>query len=180
MRWANAFRLLAHLLLLGVRWVAAQDASQQCQLPQLVEPWGRQQFRIAVLAIRGADVAIKEYQSTAEYLTASVGTKFNPPLSFEIVPVTFGEGDSVVDTFQNGEYDFVVANPSIQSCVALEKGLDNLATLVSKRIVGGRDHRLTRFGGVIFTSANNTNSIQTINDVKDKRVGCVSLNGLGR
>ena len=51
-------------------------------------------------------------------------------------------------------------------------------TMQSRRTVNGNVYSLEQFGGVIFTKADN-DEIQSVEDIRGKRVGAVSITGLG-
>jgi hypothetical protein len=125
-------------------------------------------YRIAVDAIRGFEKAYEEYNLTfSEYLTATAGRRFDPPIEFEMVPVTFG---GLFDAVYEQEVDFFYANPGIYSCVGVEVGAQPLATIISRLEVRGHEYDLDVFGGVIFTQADN-DEINGILDLKDKIIG---------
>ena len=134
-------------------------------------------YTIGVLAWRGKETAYNEFQPTAEYLTQTVGATFDPPVRFQAIPVGF-DGD-ILDELESGRYDFVYVNPTMFSCISSEIGAHSLATRIAKRKVGGKVYELTKFGSVIFTRADNA-EIDALEDIKDKKVGVVSLAGLGR
>jgi hypothetical protein len=125
-------------------------------------------YRIAVHAIRGFETAYDEYNITfSEYLTATAGRRFDPPIEFEMVPVYFGQ---LFDAVYEEEVDFFYANPGIYSCVGVEIGAQPLATIVSRLEVRGHEYDLDVNGGVMFTQADNKD-INGILDLKDKIIG---------
>lgn len=129
-------------------------------------------YRVGVHAIRGEEAAFAEYNKVfSDYLTATAGQRFDPPLQFEMVPVTF---QGLFDAVEKEEIDFFYANPSIYSCVGTEVGAQPLVTITSKLEVRGHSYELDVFGGVIFTRAGN-DEINTILDLKDKIIGAGSI-----
>jgi ABC-type amino acid transport substrate-binding protein len=56
---------------------------------------------------------------------------------------------------------------------------NSLVSQISRREVNGVVYNLTEFGGVIFTRSDNE-EISDIVDLKGKRIGVVSIAGLGR
>jgi len=125
-------------------------------------------YHIAVHAIRGFDFAYQEYNKTfSEYLTATAGQRFDPPIRFEMVPVNF---QGLFDSVENKEVDFFFANPSIYSCVGVEQGAQPLATVVSRLAVRGHSYDLDVYGGVMFTRVDN-DEINGIKDLRDKIIG---------
>lgn len=155
----------------------AYSQLSQCDLGPVTNS-GKQVYKLGVLAIRGAESAYNDFNATAEYLTQSIGTELDPPVSFEIVPVVFGE-HSPIDQFTSGLYDFVFANPSISSCVDTEIGTNSLVSMISRRNVNSKQYELSKFGGVIFARADN-DDVNSIYDIVGKRTACVSITGLGR
>jgi hypothetical protein len=62
-----------------------------------------------------------------EYLTATAGQTFDPPITFEVVPVNFEQ--ITIGYFESQELDFFYANPGIYSCVGTEVGAIALNTV---------------------------------------------------
>ena len=167
------------LMLLG--WSLVQGQQGQCSVPKISPPAGHSGiYSVGLLAIRGVETAFAEFNSTfAEYLTATVGPKFDPPIRFELVPLSFGGEHSVVDAAQEpGRFDFLFMNPSLNSCIESETNARSIATFVSRRRVQGNTYDLSQFGGVIFTRHDNTD-IHSLVDLRGKRVSCASISGLG-
>lgn len=69
--------------------------------------------------------------------------------------------------------------PSVYSCLEAEIHANSLVSQISRREANGAVYDLTEFGGVIFTRSDNE-EINDIVDLKDKRIGVVSIAGLGR
>ncbi|CAB9522693.1 activated protein kinase catalytic subunit alpha-1 [Seminavis robusta] len=148
-------------------------------LPASLLPSQSRIYRVAVLAFRGVDTAQEQWSLLfGDYLTATAGKRFDPPVSFEMVPVPFGLEREPVDEFIQGGYDFVYANPSMFSCVDSEVGMNTLVSVISKRKVNGQVYSLTEFGGVIFTWAGN-DQINKVEDLAEKRLGLANIAGLG-
>ena len=61
-----------------------------------------------------------------EYLTATAGQKFDPPIKFELIPVNL---EQVVGSVETQEVDFFYANPGFFSCVGTEVGAIALNTV---------------------------------------------------
>lgn len=168
------------LMLLTTGYTTAAMA-KQCRAPVPSNGPIKSKYRIGVLAIRGVESAYAEFNHTfSKYLTEVAGKDFDPPISFETIAVPFGKRENdPLNLLTSDDYDFVFTNPSMFSCIQSEMGASSLVSMISKRKVNGKVHHLTKFGGVVFTLANNT-EINTIADIKGKRVGAVSLSGLGR
>lgn len=168
---------VSHVFALFGAIFVSQVHAYECPRNLIARPSPQETYRVGVLAIRTFETAINEFSATMDYLTKTAGAIFDPPINFEMIPVGF-TGD-VVDELESGKYDFVYVNPTLFSCISSEVAAHSLATKISKRNVGGNVYELTRFGGVIITQAGN-DQINAIEDIKDKRVGLVSLTGLGR
>jgi len=157
---------------------AAVGFEPQCVFGKRSQPPGSKNvYKIGVLANRGVDKAIQEFNETfATYLTTMVGPTFDPPVSFEMEPVTFGTV-SAIDKFEQG-FDFMFANPSVFSCVESEVGATSLLTFISRRVVKKEAHLLTKFGGVVVARSDN-DEVNSLRDVPGKIVGTISISGLG-
>mmetsp|Transcript_10342 Transcript_10342/g.22762 ORF Transcript_10342/g.22762 Transcript_10342/m.22762 type:complete len:1423 (+) Transcript_10342:125-4393(+) len=145
-------------------------------------------YRIAVHAVRGLEQAEREFKPLAEYLTATVGQRFERmpteddmiqepvpvPITFEVMPVDYSR---LLAAVQNEEADFFHANPGIFSCVGVELGAEALATVVKRLTVRGLTFDLDVYGGVIFTQADRTD-IERVEDLKDKVIGAGGIDDL--
>jgi ABC-type phosphate/phosphonate transport system substrate-binding protein len=150
----------------------------QCAMKKSSQHLGKTVYKVGVLGNRGLDVLYQEYNKTfANYLTHTIGTRFDPPLRFEIVPLLFGE-QGILDLAVNGTVDFTFMNPALYSCVESEANANSLATFINRRVVNGIVYEMSQFGGVIFVSKNNTD-IFTVHDIRNKRVATTSVTSLG-
>lgn len=149
--------------------------SDECAAP--LPPPNQSTFTIGVLANRDVETTYREYTKTfREYLTLVAGARFDPPLTFEIVPVPFGQPDPL-DVFVSRTVDFTFTNPALLSCIESETGISSILSQITRRNVG-QTYDLTAFGGVIFTLAEN-DEVREIKDIKGKRIGLVSMSSLG-
>eukprot|EP00538_Stauroneis_constricta_P012898 CAMPEP_0119547718 /NCGR_PEP_ID=MMETSP1352-20130426/1769_1 /TAXON_ID=265584 /ORGANISM="Stauroneis constricta, Strain CCMP1120" /LENGTH=1268 /DNA_ID=CAMNT_0007592725 /DNA_START=239 /DNA_END=4045 /DNA_ORIENTATION=+ len=169
----------------------ASSAERKIQLPSGT----KQLYKIGVLAIRGGVESVyTNWNSTfATYLTQAVGDKFDPPIQFELHPMTFARSivDDAIASASGLEsehtFDFEYVNPSIHSCMESEIGVQPLVTVINQRRVGDQVYNLDTFGGVIFTTKEAATAasdagerpIKTIADLRDRSVACVSITGLG-
>eukprot|EP00977_Amphora_coffeiformis_P006242 scaffold1341_cov178-Amphora_coffeaeformis.AAC.19 len=161
-------------------WLLATSSyitAQSCRRQVKPAPSSKTVYRIGLLANRGIETSYKEYNATVEYLTKSVGPLFDPPLTFEPAPVPFD--DVVIDSLESGDFDFSFSNPSIFTCMASEIGAKAMSTQIAKRNVQGKTYEVTQLGGVIVTLAENQ-EVKTLADLKDKRIGLMSISGIGR
>lgn len=79
-------------------------------------------FRVGVLGIRGPEAAWNEFNTTfGEYLTATAGQQFDPPIRFEMKPLNFL---SLFSDTEAGLVDLIYVNPSAFSCIGayLDRG----------------------------------------------------------
>lgn len=146
---------------------------QQCAAPLQQSGQSPQQsvYRVGILALRGEAHARMNWTPTIEYLQLAVGSKFDPPLQFEIVPLPFA---NIFDAIRTATVDFFYVNPSMFSCMESELQAVPLVTIINKRLT----HDLDQYAGVIFTKSDN-NAIQSISDLKGKRVAATDISELG-
>ena len=107
--------------------------------PAWAEP--AREVRIGVLANRGADRAMSQWQPTAVYLGARL-----PDRRFSIVPLSF---EQLAPAVGAGKVDYVLANPAVY--VGLERWYDVSPIATLKHSMAGQEYSL--FGGVVFTRA---------------------------
>ena len=130
-------------------------------------------YQIAIHTIRGYEATMAAYNLTfSEYLTKTAGRRFDPPISFEMTPVTNSELFAAID---RDEVDFFYANPGAYSCVGVELGAQPLATKVARLEVRGNSYDLDVFGGIIFSRVDN-DEITTLQDLKDRVIGAGGIN----
>ena len=85
-------------------------------------------YKIQVHATRGLQDAYDAvYKVFGDYLTATAGQRFEPPISFEVVPNYF---DGLFQAIEEEEMDFLYANPGVFTCVGVEAGATALTTVV--------------------------------------------------
>jgi hypothetical protein len=133
-------------------------------------------YQVGVLAIRGFEAAYNEFNRTfVDYLTATVGQRYDPPISFELKPLNF---ISLFADTETANVDFIYVNPSAFSCIESEFTAHSLVSQVSRRNIQGNIYDLKKFGGVIAARADNP-EIQSILDLKDKVIAAASISGLG-
>ncbi|MDO8947183.1 MAG: PhnD/SsuA/transferrin family substrate-binding protein [Desulfocapsaceae bacterium] len=122
--------------------------------------------KIGVLALRGKEKCLQQWNATAEYLSQKI-----PGRSFTIVPLDFDEMPKVVG---EGQVDFVVTNSSMYVSLESHYGITHIATMKTKML----DLGLTKFGGVIFCRSDR-DDIQSINDLPGKRLMAVDKKSFG-
>ena len=123
--------------------------------------------RVGVLAFRGVDSAMAQWQPLANYLTETVAG-----WEFEIVPVTLV---SAPEKIKSNNLSFLITNPGHYVTLAEEFGLSALATRERRTEVLGTG--LMRYGTVIF--ALKDSGVSTLDDLKEKRLAAVSPDAFG-
>lgn len=123
-------------------------------------------LKIGVLAFRPKAQALASWQPLAEYLTLKIGQQV------ELETYSYSELESAI-TYQ--QVDVVLTNPANYVVLRYHNGLSApLATQVSD--VEG--FAVKAFGGVIFTRSEHQ-SIQTLADLKDKKIAVSKIESLG-
>ena len=187
--WLSRSLILVVLILVSIlKSVKCQDEGNfvggDVCIPSLLnytEP--KLEYRVGVLAIRGQDAAYAEFNKTfSDYLTSTAGKRFSPAITFKLIPLNFialfDDVEKATQTSGADGVDFIYVNPSAFSCIESEYAANTLVSQISRRVVGGQEYHLTKFGGVIFARKDNAN-VNTIADIKDKTVACASISGLG-
>lgn len=123
----------------------------------------------ATLDLESAMAATR--QVFADYLTATAGMRFEPPIQFNVIPNYY---DGIFTAITNGEIDFLYSNPAVYSCIGAEVGATALATVVRTFSVRGHTFDLDEYGGVIAVRYDN-DDINTITDIKGKIVGAGAI-----
>lgn len=135
-------------------------------------------YRVGMLAGEGREEhAMKMYGKIfGEYLSATAGMRFNPPVLFEFVPVSHQA--QLMDMVDSKELDFVFSLTAMFSCLSAEHNAQPLATIVSRGWAHGYTYELDVFAGVMFVRKDNK-EIQTVQDFKEKVIGATSITSSG-
>ncbi len=115
-----------------------------------------EEIRIALRANKGAEIALKQWQATADYLTENI-----PGYRFTLTP--FENNSSLNQAISRGEFHFCLTNPASAVEHKIRYNVQPLATLVNKRQGKG----YSKFGSVIFTRADR-HDINRLEDLKGK------------
>ncbi|KAL3926140.1 MAG: hypothetical protein SGBAC_013589, partial [Bacillariaceae sp.] len=102
-----------------------------------------------------------------DYLTATAGNRFDPPVRFEIS--AFQDNNLAYDLMEAKEIDFVMVNPFQGTCLEAEFGTQTLVTAVRTTAFGNQKNTLSTFAGMFITHVDNYN-INKLADLKDKVV----------
>ncbi|CAE8582590.1 unnamed protein product [Polarella glacialis] len=140
----------------------------------------RSVFSVGVLAHRGKARAYMDWNLTFdEFLSAEVGSQFDPPLKFRMQALDYAMLDLAWKS--GGGTDFVVADPSLCACMEAEQSARVLLTLRSSEQVGANTSdrvELSQYAGIIFALTNRTD-LQHIEDIEGRSVAAVSISSLG-
>ncbi len=125
-----------------------------------------QEVKIGVLAKRGNEKCLQQWNPTAEYLREN-----SERYQFRIVPLGFDEEFPAV---QKEEVDFILTNPAVYVKLSVLYDVSRIATLKNLRTSGVQ----TVFGGVIFTRKDN-DGIKNIRDIKGRSFMAVDETSFG-
>ena len=171
MHTCRIFPVLALITLIAAPALASTAATAVAQAPnkttgKTTGKTAKRVSKIAVLAFRGRDNALRRWMPTAAYLSRSI-----PNTVFRVVPLSLNEMQGAVERM---EVDFVLTNTG--NYVELEAGLgiSRIATLRAPLDVEVGNV----FGAVIFTRAGR-DDIKTLKDLKGKSLMAVMPNGFG-
>jgi guanylate cyclase len=175
--------LLAPYLLMLLQLAVAQQEGEQ-QSANNVDACGvskikldsfvhkKTSYTIGIHATMGLDAVYDaNYKLFGEFLTATAGKRFDPPVEFSVVPKYF---DGIFEAIENDEMDFLYANPGVYSCIGTQVGATALATVVNRLDVRGRTFDLDVYGGVIAVRHDN-DEINSIADLKEKVIGAGAI-----
>ncbi len=123
-------------------------------LPALADQSRR--AKIGVLAKRGIDQCLAEWQPTADYLSQNI-----PGMAFEILPLDYQD---IYKAVEKKQVDFILANPFFYVGIERWYGANRIATLKNsyKGII------CKTYGGVIFWRKNRKD-IRHLEDISGKR-----------
>lgn len=129
----------------------------------------KNKYRVGVFNSDGGDAVTFQYYNLtfSQYLTATAGQAFDPPIQFDMVPVTLTD---LMEGAVSENIDFMFASSAVSSCMATEHEVQPLVTIINRRETRGHAFDLDLYGGVIFTLAGN-DRVNTIEDIKDKVIG---------
>ena len=125
------------------------------------------EYKVGLRAKNGLEAAFAKWQPTLDVLNRQL-----PEHTFTLMPILSLK--EITQLAGNGEFDFVLTNPS--SFVEIEQryGAKALATLNNKRANNAQSH----FGSVIFTHVKNT-EILGVEDLKGRKLIAVSEPAFG-
>lgn len=121
---------------------------------------------IGVLAYRGNDAAVRQWQPTAEYLDSKI-----PQYDFRLVPLDL---HGLPEALAADRLDFILTNPGNYVELEDQYGIARILTL--KNLRQGKVCKL--FGAVIFTRSRRSD-IQDLRDLSGKRFAAVDEGAFG-
>lgn len=126
-----------------------------------------EEIRIGVLSHRGETATLSVWDSTADYLSATLDG-----YRFSIVPLAFDRVNGAVDS---GEVDFILVNPGIYVNLEVEYRVTRIATMNNRR---GNNIPYNVFGGVIFSRRDRVD-LKRLEDLRGQRFMAVDETSLG-
>ena len=150
---ARTAHLLALILVCLVCWGGVAAAQNE------------QPIKIGVLGNSGKEAALATWNPLAEYLGQTLKKRF----VIEVLDFA-----TLYPAVAAGNVDFVIANTGQYVEMEVLYGLTRLATINSS----GPDGDFAKFGGVVFTRADNKN-INTLRDLRGRRVVAVDQTSFG-
>ncbi len=144
-------RLISICLLAGLSWVVPSLGYSQ-------------EYKIGVLANRGAMQAFNEWKATADYLSNKTGKNFS------IVPLEY---DQVPQWTKEKKIDFVLANSAMYAELNKAYGVQAIATQINQY----NDRHLDKFGSVILVRKDSP--VEKLSDLKGKSFACASRSAFG-
>lgn len=132
----------------------------------VISAFSSENVTIGVLAFRSKTETLNEWASTARYLHQK-----EPEYTFTIIPLNYPELNEAV---KNNKLDFVLTNSGHYVYLEKKYHISRIATMMHYK----NGQWLDYFGGVIFTRSECTD-INTIDDIKNKKIAAVDIDSLG-
>jgi two-component system sensor histidine kinase TtrS len=123
-------------------------------------------IRIGVLAHKGADICMKMWQPTMDYLNEAL-----PGRQFDLEPLQYNDVESAV---RNKSIDFLICNPAIYVDLEVRYGVTRTMTL--RNLVGTQI--VSEYGGVVFCRADRRD-LQDLRDVRGQRLAATEQTSFG-
>lgn len=135
-----------------------------CLVFCLVSGTASAEYKIGVLAKRGAPKCMKKWRATGDYLTEKTGEKFI------IMPLKF---KAIEPALKAKRIDFMLANSAFYVEMEKKFGVKAITTLINSR----EGQSLKEFGGVVFVRKDS--DIQSLADIKGRKFMCVKYSSFG-
>jgi diguanylate cyclase (GGDEF)-like protein/PAS domain S-box-containing protein len=132
----------------------------------LVDLGASENIKIGLLAFKFKEITKKEWAQTQNYLNQII-----PDSHFEIIPMSYPELNQAVE---NEQVDFVITNSGHYVYLEAKNHISRIATMIKYK----NNHWLNEFGGVIL-SRSDRDDIQTINELKNRKIAAVDVESLG-
>jgi len=123
-------------------------------------------LKIAVLAFRPKAQALEQWQPLASYLAKELGQ------NIELMTYSYQEFESAIS---KNQVDIVLTNPAHY---ILLRRRNSLSAPLATQITRKGEHKLTAFGGVIFTRQDNS-SITSLADISSYTIAATKAESLG-
>lgn len=146
-------KIILITLFLGAFWFATSSCFSQDN-----------EYKIGVLANRGAPQAFKEWKATADLLSAKTGK------SFAIVPLEY---DQLPEWTREKKVDFILTNSAMYAELNRLYGIQAIATQVNQY----KNQPMDKFGSVILIKSDSP--IKNLGDFKGKDFACASRSAFG-
>ncbi|CAJ1963247.1 unnamed protein product [Cylindrotheca closterium] len=161
----------------GTRQLQQQQQCDSCAPPIPFDPSVHKQ----VYKIGCQQLANEAFMKTLnvtfdDYLTATVGQRFDPPIQFEIN--FFSDRNLAYDLMESQEIDFVFVSPFVSTCLEEEYGVQSLVSSIRTTSFGGQKVALAHFAGMFVTHVDN-GDINALEDIKDRVVAIANPASLG-
>jgi len=137
----------ALLLLLLPTAIVVHGADCMSGLKKFDPDMHKKVYYVGVHAPGGIETAWKEHNITFEqYLTATAGQRFDPPIEFKMITTTAPLYDWI-DGGAEEDIDFYYSDTGVYSCVGTEIGAQPVVTTVAEFKVRGHHFELDMFAG---------------------------------
>ena len=123
-----------------------------------------QPVRFGVLAKRGVEKTMRQWQATGDYLSKKLKREVR------VIPLKFVD---IEPALKNRSIDFLLANSAFYARFEKEYSLRAITTMVNKKGVVA----LNKFGGVLFVRRDS--NIKDLEDIRGKRYMCVKFTSFG-
>ena len=127
-----------------------------------------QTYKVGLRAYNGIEKGVEQWWPTIDYLNQTIEDH-----NFELIPIV--DLKELNEAAANGEFDFVLTNPSSYVEIEVKYGASRILTMLNK----GQDRDgYDKFGSVLFSLSSNE-EIKSERDFKGKRIIAVSERAFG-
>lgn len=126
----------------------------------------KKEYKIGILSFESKEKTLEQYQETASYLSQNI-----PNSKFVIIPLFYDELNRALET---KNVDFVFTNSGDFVMLSKKFKLLKVASIVKKE----QENFTSHFGGVMVV-LNSRDDINSLEDIKNKKIAAVSKASLG-